>query len=147
MPKKARISFTTNPIVPVVSAKDDEHCNEIHTIAGKLKRRYHFMILSINKPIENFDRTTYPSSFVLCPKFLEDKSHFNWSKTKFNLYYVNTGPQDGYEVASGYGCRQLLKDATPLKTRRMLELLLVFAEIEEAEDATCRWKVKRIVEE
>ena len=70
MPKKTRISFTTNPIVPVVSAKDDEHCNEIHAIAGKLKRRYRFMVLSINEPIENFDQITYPSSFVLCPKFI-----------------------------------------------------------------------------
>jgi len=139
MPKKTRIEHTTNSIVRVVSAKDDEHCQAIRSIANLLGKRYRFVILTENESFSNYDQRSYPSSFVLCPKFLEDKSHYNWSKTKFDFYYVNTAQRG--EV------RQLLKDATPLKTKQMFELLLMFMEIEEAEDATCRWEVKRIVEE
>jgi len=141
MAKKTRIEHTTNTVVKVVSPKDDEHCHTIRAIANQLGKRYRFVILTETESFSNYDRRSYPSSFVLCPKFLEDKSHYNWSKTEFDFYYVNyhvnTAKRGGKEVASS-GVRQLLKDATPLRTRQMLELLLVFMEIEEAEDMTYR---------
>lgn len=137
MAKKTRIEHTTNPIVHVVSAKDDEHCNAIVKIAEELGQRYLFVVLKENEPFSGFDRRSYPSSFVLCPKFLEDKSHYNWSKTKFDFYYVNTAKRGGKELVPG-GSRQLLEDATPLKTMQVLEVLLVFARVEEAEDMTYR---------
>lgn len=137
MAKETRIEFTTNTIVHVVSAKDDEHCLAIANAAERLGRRYRFVILKENEPFSDFDRRAYPSSFVLCPKFTADKSHHNWSRTKFDFYYANTAKRYRKEVTPGGG-RQLLTNATPLKTRQMLELLLVFMEIEEAEDVTYR---------
>lgn len=135
MTKKTRIEHTTNSIVHVVKPKDDEHCNEIAKIAERIGKRYRFVILKENEPFSSFDQRAYPSSFVLCPKFIVDKSHHNWSKTRFDFYYVNTAKRARKEVVPGGG-RQLLTDATPLKTRQMLELLLVFTEIENAEDST-----------
>lgn len=135
MAKKTRIEFTSNTIVHVVSATDDKHCLAIAKIAEQLRRRYHFAILNENEPFSNLDQRYYPSSFVLCPTFTVDKSQHNWSKTRFNFYYVNATKRGGGEVVPSGG-RQLLTHATPLKTKQMLELLLVFAEIEEAEDIT-----------
>lgn len=135
MAKKTRIELTTNTVVKVVSVKDDEHCHAIRTIANQLGKRYSFVILTENESFDNYDRSFYPSSFVLCPEFREDKGHYNWSKTRFDFYYVNTARRGRKEVEPDGG-RQLLKDATPLRTRQMLELLMVFAEIEEAEDMT-----------
>lgn len=137
MSKKTRIDVTTNTIVTVVSIGDDEHCLAIAKMANYLRERYRFVVLTENESFANFDQTYYPSSFVLCPKFIKNKSHHTWGKTKFDLYYVNTAKRGGKEVVPN-GSRQLLKDATPLKTRRMLALLQVFAEIEEAEDMTYR---------
>jgi len=134
---KTRFEFTTNTIVSVVSAKDDDHCLAIREIANKLGERYRFVILTENESFDNFDRTAYPSSFVLCPKFYEDKTHYNWSRTKFDLYYVNTAKRKRKELVPG-GTRQLLTVATPVKTQQMLTLLLMFSEIEETENMTYR---------
>lgn len=137
MAKKTHIEFTSNTIVHVVSTTDDKHCLAIAKIAEQLRQRYHFVILNENEPFSNLDQRYYPSSFVLCPTFTVDKSHHNWSKTRFHFYYVNIAKRDGKEVVPSGG-RQLLTFATPLKTKQTLEWLLVFAEIEEVEDITYR---------
>lgn len=138
MPKeKTRIDVTTNPIVTVVTLEDDEHCNAIVKMAKQLGQRYRFVILKENEPFSSVDRKAYPSSFVIRPKFIVNKSHHNWSKTHFDFCYVNDARRGGKKLVQG-GTRNLLTHVTPLRLRQMLELLLVFVEIEEVEDMTYR---------
>lgn len=135
MAGKTRINISTNPIVTAVTIGDDENCIAIAKMLGYLGKRYRVVILKENESLSNFDRTAYPSSFVLCPQFIKNKSHHNWGKTYFDLYYINNAKRAGKELVLG-GTRNLLIKATPLKLRKMLELLLVFMEIEETEDMT-----------
>jgi len=128
-------------------SKERPGMNDIQVIDGLVKvlgERYDFTVMPAGKTIDNYDKGVWDSStFVLCQAVTGNKSHKNWRRTKFSLYYVNTfcyideTKQDKDPIVEG-GIKTIVENVTPLKLRRLLENFKTLAEIEAMEEETYR---------
>lgn len=110
----------------------NEYMDRIDRAIWALSKRYRFVTMEDGQPITNFDKTAYPSAFVLCPTLGK-----NERSTQFDLWYVNTAKRRQEPVVSG-GIKPILESATPRQTCMLLEAFVILTEVEEAEDLTYR---------
>lgn len=112
--------------------KMSEYFDSIDRAIWSLSKRYRFVTMDDGQSIDDYDRTAYPSAFVLCPILGKSKRD-----TRFDLWYVNTAKR-GQEPVVRRGIKPILDKATLRQTCMLLEAFVILKEIEEAEDLTFR---------